>query len=158
MPMPDLTVDTNVLMHACNPNEDRFNDAVLFLTTLLAATTKLALDDGFALDLATNRSLIGAEYLQKLVPGSLASSVVATMALHQRVAIHSSTLPAQDSRKLNQMVANRRDRTFIKVCANSAGKALVSHDFLDFPRAKRKDLSKCFGIEMFEACTAVPLL
>lgn len=159
MPVPDLTIDTNVLMHACNPNEDRFGDAVLFLTALLAAAaTKLAIDDGFNLDPAINKSLIGAEYLQKLVPGSLASSVVAALALQQRIAIHSSSLSVQHNKKLNQMVSNRRDRTFIKVCTNSVGKSLVSHDFLDFPKAKRKDLSKHFGIGMFEACTAKPLL
>ena len=159
MPVPDLTIDTNVLMHACNPNENRFGDAVLFLTALLAAAaTKLAIDDGFDLDPANNKSLIGAEYLQKLVPGSLASSVVAALARQERISIHSRALPIQHSKKLDQMVRNRRDRTFIKVCANSEGKSLVSHDFLDFPKAKRKEISKHFGIDMFEACTARPIL
>lgn len=158
MPIPDLTVDTNVLMHACNPNEGRCTDAIAFLTAMLAASAKLAIDSGFHIDPAKNTSLIGGEYLQKLVPGSLAFSVITALALSSRIAITSANLPVQHNKKLVRAVANRRDRTFIKVCFNSNGKAFVSHDFADFPAAKRKDIRKDFGIQIIEAGPAVPLL
>ena len=158
MPLLDLTVDTNVFLHSCNPIETRFGDAVHFLSLLVASTTTLAIDDGFNVDPAKNTSLIGGEYLQKFVPGSLAHAVVTTLALNARIAITPTKLSAGVNKKLNQMVANRRDRTFVKVCANSQGKALVTHDFQDFSNKKRRDLGVIFSIAIMEACDATALL
>jgi len=52
-------------------------------------------------------------------------------------------------------VASRRDRTFVKVCANSIGRTLVSHDFVDFTDPKRRELGQLFGIAILEAHTCV---
>src|SRR5262245_6125258 len=108
MPLPDVTVDTNVLMHACNPNELRHTDAIEFLNSLVKSVASLAIDSGFSSDPAKNRSLIGGEYLAKLVPGSLPAYAVAHLALSGRVAVVASKLSPQLSRKLNQLIANRR--------------------------------------------------
>ena len=85
MPLADLTLDTNVLLHSCNPIEARHGASVEFLQCLLGCTTKLAIDEGFSLDEALNRSLIGGEYLAKIVPGTLPSAVLTQLALTGRV-------------------------------------------------------------------------
>lgn len=158
MPLPDVTVDTNVLMHACNPNETRHQDSVAFVNSMLASTANLAIDSGFSTDPAQNTSLIGAEYLAKLVPVSLPASAVAYLALNGRVVMVSSSLPPQLSQKLNQLVANRRDRTFVKVAANSSSSHFVSHDFADFAQRKRKIIRATFSVQMIDAATCCPLL
>jgi len=159
MPFPDLTVDTNVLLHSCNAIEPRHAYSVDLLRRLLACpTTKLAIDEGFSTDQAANTSLIGGEYLAKIVPGSLPSVVLQQLALTGRIAITARSISAQNSNKLNQLVANKRDRTFVKVCANSKGGILVSHDFLDFPKATRKSLEKIFEIGIKDAKTCAPLI
>lgn len=158
MALPDITIDTNVLLHACNPNEGRCADSIKLLTTLLATTASLAIDAGFNIDPAKNTSLIGGEYLQKLVPGTLAFSAIAAMASSRRMAVYTAAMSPQTSRKLNQLVANRRDRTFVKVCANSRGKSLVSHDFADFPTAKRRELQKQLTLQIVDAGFACSLI
>jgi hypothetical protein len=151
MALADVTIDTNVLLHSCNPIEQRHTASVSFLQDLLACTAKLAVDDGFSLDAAKNRSLICAEYLAKLVPGSLPSAVLIQLALTGRIVTVPMVVAPQSSKKLNQLVANRRDRTFVKVCANSNGKVLVTHDFDDFPASTRTQINKLFSINLLEA-------
>lgn len=158
MPLPDVTIDTNVLMHACNPNEKRYQHSVAFVNSMLASSAHLAMDPGFSNDPAQNKSLIGAEYLEKLVPGSLPTYAITQLALTGRVLIVPTSLSPQLSKKLNQMVRNRRDRTFVKVAANSRGCHLISHDYDDFPSTKRKDIRAAFGVCMIEASVCCPLL
>jgi len=148
MPIADLTLDTNVLLHSCNTIELRQGSALEFIKSLLASSANLAVDGGFDITPARNRSLIGAEYLEKLVPGTLPSAMLIQMALMGRISVFSVSVAPQLARKLNQLVANRRDRTFVKVCSNSVGRLFVSHDFDDFPQKKRGDLSNLFGISI----------
>lgn len=158
MALTDVTVDTNVMMHACNPNEKRCASAIEFLQGLLAANTLLAVDEGFHVESSLNKSHIAAEYLEKFVPGSLAAAVVRSLAINNRILNVSIAIPYQKKSNLIQMVKNKRDRTFIQVCASSPGKSLVSHDFLDFPKKKRKDLGVVFQIQIVESSVATPLL
>lgn len=158
MPLVDVTVDTNVFMHACNPKEARYTDSVDFVNSLLGSIAKLAIDPGFSTDPALNASLIGGEYLAKLVPGSLPHYAVAHLALNGRISICAKSLAPQQAQKLNQMVANRRDRTFVKVAANSQSLHFVSHDYTDFGVKKRKAIRADFGVEMTDACACAPLL
>ena len=151
MPLPDLTIDTNVLLHSCNSIEPRCAHSVALLTNLLKGSASLAIDPGFSVVSAQNRSLIGGEYLEKLVPGSLPNAVIAHLASSGRIMECTTTVASQLSKKLNQLIANRRDRTFVRVCTNSAGKTLVSHDFEDFTLPKRKAIGKLFGITIVEA-------
>jgi hypothetical protein len=128
------------------------------LQQLLASTTKLAIDEGFSVESAANKSLIGAEYLEKLVPGTLPSQVLIALANTGRVTTFKSSLQPQLAKKLNQLVANKRDRTFVKVCVNSVGKVLVSHDYEDFPVSKRGTISRSFGISIVDALSCQRLL
>jgi hypothetical protein len=151
MPLQDLTVDTNVLMHASNPEEQRFDDSIALLKKILGLATSIAIDEQFHTDLSKNRSLIGQEYMSKLVTGTLGYNFVVQLAQLGRVVVVPTTLNAQTSRKLNRLVSNRRDRTFIKVSMNSTDRTFVSHDFLDFPARVRKAVRKEFEVEMLDA-------
>jgi hypothetical protein len=158
MSISDITVDTNVLIHACNPSEARCDHSIKFLTALNGSTARLAIDRGFATDQSTNSSLIGAEYWGKLVPGTLSYAVIVNLALTQRICIREAKLPLHHNKRLNQMVSNKRDRTFIKVCFNSEGKTLVSHDYADFSVSKRKDIASFFEVNIIEASEGIDLL
>jgi hypothetical protein len=158
MPIVDVTIDTNVLMHSCNPNENRCNVSIAFLSALVSSNCLLALDPGFTTDAGTNRSLIGGEYLEKLIPGSLPFAAIAHLAGSGRIKVVTSKVPANLGRKINQMISNRRDRTFLKVSLNSDDRTFASHDFADFSADKRKAIRKEFGVSIVEAQEATQLL
>lgn len=153
MSRADVTIDTNVLLHSCNPNEQRQQDSVSFLNNLLQSPVSLAIDPGFSTDPALNTSLIGAEYLAKLVPNTLPSYVVMQLALTGRVSVIPASLTPQLNKKLSQMIKNKRDRTFVKVSANSNSRRLVSHDFKDFPSSARRSVQAVFGVNMLDAAS-----
>ncbi len=158
MALSDVVLDTNVLLHASNPIETRFEDARKFLSALVDSTTALCVDEGFHLEEAKNRSLIGAEYLDKLVSGTLGHALIAKMALEGRVAFVKASMATSDTKKLNQMLANKRDRTFVKVAAASEERTLVSHDYHDFPTQKRTDIARLFRVEIRDAAATLPLV
>jgi hypothetical protein len=158
MPLADLTIDTNVFLHSCNPIEQRFGHAVALMQRLLSCSAMLCVDDGFSTNTAANRSLIGGEYLQKLVPGTLPAQVLAHLALHGRISQLSRSTNVATSRKVNQLIANHRDRTFVRVALNSVDKVFVSHDHKDFSARKRRDLGQGLGIVINEADACVALL
>jgi hypothetical protein len=154
----DLTVDTNVLMHASNPTEPRYDASICLLNKLIDCETKLVIDGFFDIDGAKNTSHIGNEYLEKLVPGDLGYVVVMNMALTGRVISTSDKIDISLLRKLNQMLSNKRDRTFVRVCINSSSKRMVSHDFEDFSKQKRREMRKSFSILIDDADEALTLL
>ena len=80
-----LVIDTNVLLHASNPEEPRFEAASLMVEELAEHTCCIAVDDGFDLVEARNASHIGSEYLARLVPGSAAMALLAILFSTSRV-------------------------------------------------------------------------
>ena len=55
---------------------------------------------------------------------------------------------AATRKKLNQLIRNKRDRTYVLVAGNSASSMLCSHDFTDFPPKKRLAINKVVGVEI----------
>src|SRR5262245_54208458 len=105
MPLHDVTLDTNVLLHSCNPIEVRQSHCINLISTLLLCDTKLTLDYGFSTDPAKNRSLIGAEYLQNVVPGSLPAEFLIHLARNDRILMVKASIETQLSKKINKLVA-----------------------------------------------------
>ena len=124
----DLTIDTNVLMHCSNPNEDRFEDARAFVVAFLESPTGMCVDEGFSVDSAQNRSHIGSEYLTWLVPGTLGYQAVAHVAASNRLRFTSKKIAHSDLQRLNKLIKDKSDRPFVRVAMNSSSKVLVSHD------------------------------
>ncbi len=156
--LPDIVIDTNVLCHADNPSEPRCAASLTLMNTLLVISTNLCVDEGFALDMTKNRSHICAEYLERLVPGSVPYAVLTHLAAFNRVREVHRRPDWATARRIKQMVRKARDRIFVGVAHNSAGKTLVSHDFQDFAAAKRHTVKKDIGVSIIEANESAPLL
>ncbi len=156
--LEDIVIDTNVLLHAQNPDEPRFSDARQLIEQMLECTTTLCIDRGFDISPAQNQSKIGAEYLDKLQPGSLGFALIVNLVESFRLK-QTNRLPPRDiSRAINQLISNRRDRTFVGVSYNSTERMLVSHDYRDFQQAKRAVIRRNLGVRVIDASTCLPEL
>jgi predicted nucleic acid-binding protein len=153
--LADIVIDTNVLMNASNPSEPRINESNSLLQELLTSNTCLVVDEGFNMDAALNRSLIGAEYIQKLRFGMVGYSVVTKLASSKRLKPVSRMAPRREQRIINQLIRNRRDRTFLSVSYNSTEKVLVSHDFTDFQIDKRNKIRQNLGVDIITASESI---
>ena len=157
--LDDLVVDTNVLVHADNPAEDRHADAVELLNILLEGSTSLCVDEGFDSVESADRSLIVGEYREHLTPVATGMQVLAHLARTGRVKIVPRTAPVAVRKQINQMIRDKRDRTFLVVAHNSSERVLCSHDYVDLASDKRKALRKSIvGVSVEEACDVVPSL
>lgn len=144
----DLTIDTNVLMHCDNPNEDRFDDARAFIEAFLESETALCVDEGFSLDEAQNRSHIGQEHLEHLVPGNLGYQAIVKVAQTTRVKLTKKKMSLRDIQQLNRLVHDKTDRPFVRVAKNSGSRVLVSHDFLCFSETVRREVRRELGVQV----------
>ena len=151
MPSIDLVVDTNVLVHASNDEEDRQMDSVQLITYLLSSTELICVDNGFDTNETLNKSIIGYEYLEHLKNGMLGYAFVVQMALNKRICEVQRKIPVQTTKAINKCMSNKHDIVFIKVAINSSDKKLITHDFTDFADDKRTHLKKSFGVQVLVA-------
>lgn len=135
--LPDVVVDTNVLMHADDDRQTHQEDARALLQDLLDGRTFLCVDEGFAIEEGANRSLIGGEYFQRLNATHTAMAVLAQLFAGGAVRLVSKTVPRGVKKHLEQTIRNKRDRTFLAVAHNSQGHVLCSHDSQDMQEGKR---------------------
>jgi predicted nucleic acid-binding protein len=145
--LADVVIDTNVLMHAANPQEPTRDEALSFLERLRTVKTSICVDKGFGMK-GANTSRIGHEYRTHLTPGSPGYAFIVFVATNQRLKMLSGAVEVAIARKINQRVPKPSDRVFIRVAINSESKKLASHDFADFTRDTRQFLSKENGIKV----------
>jgi hypothetical protein len=100
-----------------------------------------------------SRSLIGSEYFAKLMPGSVGYAVLARLFSNARVIAVSLSVAPQMRRKVRELVATPRDRTFVIAAHNSDERKLVSHDYKDFPPPRRRDINRALDVEIIDAGT-----
>ena len=155
--LEDVVLDTNVLKHADDPREIRREDAIDLVLRMFDASTTLAIDEGFALG-DSNTSLIGKEYLDNLVPGMLGLQLLVELVDQARLKPLSIRSEVNSRRQINQLVRNKRDRTFLLVALETVEKIFVSHDFDDFDVKKRKVIEKKLNVQVVDACVCCPLL
>lgn len=148
----DIVIDTNVLLHAQNPNEKRFKDSSNLICKILDENTSLCMDEGFSEDESKNKSMIGWEYLSNLQYGSIGLNLIAQLALQQRIKQLTKRAPERIVSKINQLIRNKTDRVFLNVAYNSDEKTLVSHDYKDFQKTKRRFIATNLQIQVIEAC------
>lgn len=148
----DIVIDTNVLLHAQNPNEKRFEDSSNFINKMLEEKTSLCVDEGFSENESKNKSIIGCEYLSNLQFGSIGLNLIVQLAHQQRIKQLTKRAPERIVRKINQLIRNKKDRVFLSVAYNSDEKTLVSHDYIDFYKTKRRFISTNLQIQVIEAC------
>ena len=145
---PDLVIDTNVLVHASNPGESRQQECIDLINYLLESSEQICLDEGFDFSENLNKSHIGYEYIKHLKHGMLGHVLIVSMAQSKRVVEVSKTVPAGIAGKINQSIVNKHDRVFIKVALNSESRILISNDFTDFSKSKRKHIRKEIGVQV----------
>jgi predicted nucleic acid-binding protein len=156
--LSDIVIDTNVFLHAQNPRERRFAASGRLLARLLRVPTELCVDPGFSLDEASNESLIGQEYLDKIRAGSIGYVTLVQVLLANRVKEVDRRLDARERACLRHWSLKPRDRTFLAVAINSNDQVLVTHDYEDFGKSKRRDIRKRTGAKAVEASDAFLLL
>jgi hypothetical protein len=157
--LADIVVDTNVFVHANNPENSYSDESKAFAHTLLAADTALCLDEGFAADEARNRSRIAAEYWQHLSPGMLGHEVIQTLAAARRVRTVELPTDQNDKRTIRRLVPrDATDRAFLGTAIRSDDRVLVSHDFDDFSDDVRDEAEAEWHMRFVEALGASALL
>jgi hypothetical protein len=72
----DVVLDTNLLMHSDDERQSHHEDCRNLLWELRDSTTLLCVDEGFDLDQAKNKSLIGGEYFDRLTATHTATAAV----------------------------------------------------------------------------------
>ncbi len=150
--LSDIVIDTNVLLHAQNPNETRFENSSNLINKILEENTSLCIDEGFSEDESKNKSIIGCEYLSNLQPGSIGQNLIVQLALQQRIKQLTKRAPERIVRKINQIIRNKIDRVFLNVAYNSDEKTLVSHDYTDFNISKREFILTDLQTHVISAC------
>jgi len=150
--LSDIVIDTNVLLHAQDPNETRFENSSNLINKILEENTSLCIDEGFSENESKNKSIIGREYLYNLQPGSIGQNLIVQLALQQRIKQLTKRAPERIVRKINQIIRNKIDRVFLNVAYNSDEKTLVSHDYTDFRITKRQFILTELQIKVIEAC------
>ncbi len=147
----EIVVDTNVLAHCHNESEPRCVDALEFLEALLASEAALCADEGFSTTESDNRSLIGSEYLELLPFGSPGLNAVQFLASNDRLRFYPKRPSQAISRRVQQLLRNKKDRVFLGVAWHCESRILASHDFLDFSDEKRRTISSDLDIEVLTA-------
>jgi hypothetical protein len=153
MPLFDIVVDTNVLMHADNANvAEQQQSAIDLLDNILKSTVLLAIDEGFIWD-DTNRSLIGGEYREHISAGTAGYYFLSKIFSSSQFVEYSRSTPAHISKKINQCISHTkpRDKTFLKVSINSSSKVFITHDQEDFHYDKRKYILDTFDVTILDA-------
>lgn len=136
MPIVDIVIDTNILMHANNNEEATQEDCIALINYLLNSTELVCIDT--AIDV--NQSRILHEYIDKLrTPGTTGRNFVERMLQWQRFKPVSKSVNQRKTKIINQNINHNKneDKIFVKVTCNSVEKLLVSHDFEDFQNWKR---------------------
>lgn len=156
--LSDIVVDANILVHANNFHEPRQSDAREFLLLLHKSESLLCVDEGFHIDEAKNRSIIGYEYLKHLSFGMLGFAVVAYLASSSRIKVVPRKVPEGVSKKIRMKVGNTHDRVYVRVAFNAEDRTLASHDYKDLPQGVRGELHRTINVRIMSAREVLPIL
>jgi hypothetical protein len=156
--LADIVLDTNVLVHADNLQEPRRQDCCELIAEMTNCTTHLCLDEGFDLNEANNKSIIGSEYAKHLRFGMVGFALVSHLARSMRLKQLSHRVPQNVARQIMTQVPKGPDRIFLKIAFNSNAKTLACHDFNDVPATVRARLRQSIGLHVLDASAAVAAL
>jgi predicted nucleic acid-binding protein len=149
--MIDIVIDTCTLKHANDPNTKYFESSVEFINKMFNNKVNCVVDEGFTLDITTNQSFIGLEFITHLQPGSLGYNLILYFIKHSRLVFVSKRIPNNDKNYIEQIIRNKKDRIFLRVAYNTTEKTLASHDFTDYQKRKRKRIKKDLSIRIVTA-------
>lgn len=157
--MNDVVIDTNVLAHAQDPDNPRFEDSFSLLAQLLRCDTKLCLDEPHnPRESDATTSLIGAEYRDVVRPGSPGFAILVRLFSTARFKVVGTKVGEAERKWGNANLKKPRDRTFFRVTLCSDERTLVSHDYEDFTEVRREEARKRFAALICAAGDALRLL
>ena len=155
--MIDLVVDTCTLVHA-NSDTKYQESSIDLIDKLLANQTLIIVDEGFDLNETDNKSYIGLEYIKHLAPGMLGYSLLQYIALNKRFKFVSNKVPNATKNRIEQLIRNKKDRMFLRVSLNSDERKLISHDYTDYQKNKRKTIKQEMNIDVIDASEIITAL
>jgi hypothetical protein len=141
-------------MHASQPDDACFEDAVEFLDCLKNHTTNICVDPGHDFDIATNSSIIWFEYITKIRGGTLGYAILHYLAKTYRVLEKPKNAIRAKKKRILQCVKNKRDRIYVNVACSCADELFITEDNEDFGVAAKKRLRKEIGITIQNCCEA----
>ena len=154
MPLNDIVIDTNILMHANNSQEPSQADCINLIQNLLSSEVKLCLDEGLDVNEAKNKSRIWHEYMDNLrTHGTTGRSFLEKILQQKRIKEISKRVTPRTIKLINQTINHDKpvDKIFIKVTCNSGEKLFVTHDTEDFPDWKRVHYNRNLNIKLVYA-------
>lgn len=143
-----LVIDTNVLEHADNPNEPRYEEAIEFLNHIQTDLEEFIYVDH---SLSPDESFILNEYRDRLVPGNYGYTIFLLLIQQGRITPISRSVNGTVAKKIRKWAHKPVDVIFVKVTYNSSEKILVSHDYDDFPQKARDSFRKEIAVNIKSA-------
>lgn len=140
--MTGIVIDTNVLVHSCNPENEFFGSSIELIELMRNSDFFLCVDEGLSIIEARNSSRIWSEYNAHIPISSLATELLTELLINGRVTDFPTKVPVQILKKINQSITDNTDRIFVKVAYNAECDSLVSHDYVAFPDRVRSELRK----------------
>lgn len=145
--LTDVVIDTNVFVHAGNPDVEHFDGARKFLKEVLNSETVICFDK----NKNEYAGKILHEYKDKIKGQHFGSRVLSKLLQQGRFVNVERKIPLKEKRILLGLINKRgsqTDKIFVIVAYNSREKILVSHDFGDFSRDIRGKLKRDLGVEV----------
>ena len=137
-----LAVDTNVFVHSHNEAVTFHHASKAFLNTLLISDVLLLVDEGFDSNPARNSSRISHEYIEFISHGSFGFYALLRIATEGRILEVERKQFTPLKQRFQQLVRDKTDIFFLSVAASSDDQTLVSNDYKDFQKAKRRKWKK----------------
>lgn len=150
--LSDIVIDTNVLVHAGNPNDKFFADSMCLIVKMIDNSVPICIDDNIG------ESLIVHEYLDNLHHGSLGRILIENASQNLRFKPLPCRTDPSTHKFIKKNISSKRDKTFLRVAFNSDEKTLVSHDFKHFHKNIRKLIKQMIKVEVIIAPVCISLL
>jgi hypothetical protein len=147
--LDDVVIDTNVLMHACDPRQAHQGQCLRLIELMRDGNALLLVDEG------TNpqkplEGFVMSEYTARLAPGTPGQELLILLLSSSRVSGVPRHVPRPVAKELER-IPNTRDRKFVAVAWNSVDHVLASQDFTDFPRKVRRRIQDKISVEILDA-------
>jgi len=149
--MNDIVLDTNVLLHTNNKNNEYYESANICLNLILERDLSLCFDDVFNPVESKNTSVIGSEYFGKIQNGTFAYVFLMDRLIKGKYVQVIKKNYNKAKIELNKIIKNRHDISFVITAFGSQGKLLISNDYTDFKQNTRKYISKKFQVSILDS-------
>jgi predicted nucleic acid-binding protein len=152
--MQQITIDTNVWVHAGNPGCDQFEDASLFIEAVRESDVLICHDPGDIYPPESCSSLIVTEYWQHIGPANPIRALLVDLIVRERFVAASDHLRREHLEWLGRNIHDARDRSFVRVAANTDSRLLVTHDNRDYSTRVRRELGRKIQVLFVDAANA----